>query len=93
MPYLLNNNGNANLQHPEFGTIPPKTAIRITDRQASLYKTLSNAIVFDDIIDIEEPSKEVVIEPIEIKRNISEMLESKNGDLFDAVEEMNGDRK
>lgn len=85
MPYLLNNNNGANLRHPSLGVIPPRKAIKITEKEAKVYKSLANAIVFDGIHDLKrkfpkegETLKEV--KPKEIDKVIAE-----GGDILEAL--------
>lgn len=50
MPYLLNKQKGATVRHPELGIIPPLTAIEVSNKQAHIYKTISNLILFKQII-------------------------------------------
>jgi len=85
MPYLLNNAINSNLQHPEIGTLPPLTAIEISDKQARTLKTLRNAIVFYSFIERELPKE--IDNPKVVTKTTEDLITENKGDILSAIAE------
>jgi hypothetical protein len=62
MPYILNTT-EANFQHPDIGTLPPKTAVEIAPDIVDQFRFNRSVLVFDSVIGMVEVAKPVRIPP------------------------------